>query len=135
MKNLISLSIIVAFIAMFTACSPKNDTPTAVATEYMSLMKAGKYEKVADLTYVKPGTSAEDEAQGKAMIASMLKEKAGKQIEKKGGIKSFEIISEKISESGEKATVEVTTTYGDNSTEDEICTVKKGEDNKWYLDM
>lgn len=135
MKKILSIAILMAFAAMVTSCSSSSDTPTAVAEKLIELMKAKDYEKVADYMYVKPGTSAEEEEQGKAMIVGLMQNKASKDIDSKGGIDSYETISETISESGEKAVVVINVIYGDGSSKEQKTKTIKGEDGKWYLDM
>ena len=79
-------------------------------------------------------TDAEEVEQSKAMIASLLKEKAAPQFEKKGGIKNVEALSETIAEDGKSAVVELKITYGDGSEETEKAEMKLDGD-EWKLAM
>lgn len=90
-------------------------------------MKSGDAEKIAELFYFE-----EDKAEeGKQMITGLMT-KLAPTIEKKGGIDSYEITSEKINESGEKAKVYYTVTYGNGEVEEQDAdTIFKND--KWYL--
>ena len=48
----------------------------------------------------------------------MANEKVAKEIESKGGIKSYEVIEETIAEDGKTAVVKMKIIYGDDSTKD-----------------
>ncbi len=126
MKKFITLfSLICAFVCAVSCSS--SSTPSSVAEQQMKAMKSGDFDKLADLFYFEPDEAEE----GKQMISG-LTSKLGPQIEEKGGIKSYEIISEEISEDGESATVVVSITYGNGSVDEEdIDTVM--HDGKWYL--
>lgn len=63
-----------------------------------------------------------------------MKEKAGKELEKKGGLKSFEVLSEEIAEDGNSAVVKFKQVYGNGEeSEDEQKMVKV--DGKWLMDI
>lgn len=109
-------AICVAATALFLVACGGASTPSDAAVEIYSLMEKGDYEGVADSFYF-GNKSAEEEAQGHAMILSLMKEKAAPMIEKKGGLKSYEAISESISEDGKSAKVELKVAYG-NGTEE-----------------
>lgn len=130
MKKVIGfLSILFLAICMI-ACS-SNSTPTAVVKEYAKCLKNKDYNGIANLFYY-DSSDAEKAAESKKMITSILSDKVNSEIEKMGGIESYEIGTEVISEDGESAVVNLTFTYGNGETEDE-----KSEldyiDGKWYL--
>jgi len=63
-----------------------------------------------------------------------MKEKAGKELEKKGGLKSFEVLSEEIAEDGNSAVVKFKQVFGNGEeSEDEQKMVKV--DGKWLMDI
>ena len=53
---------------------------------------------------------------------------------KKGGFKSYEIISETIDPEGSKAVVKVKMEYGNGETEEEDYPMLKDEQGNWMLD-
>ena len=84
--------------------------------------------------YVEEGSPADQVAEVKSGIKSMLQDKMSKQVEKKGGIKDAVIEKEEISEDGTTASVKVKITYNDGSEESNNWDLKKsGDDWKWTL--
>lgn len=125
MKRLIALfSIICAFVCVVSCSS--SSTPTSVVEQQLKAMKAGDAEKIADLFYFE-----EDIEESRQMIIGLMS-KVAPQIESKGGIDSYEITSEKISESGETAKVYYTITYGNGEVDDQDSDTIM-HDGKWYL--
>ena len=62
----------------------------------------------------------------------MLEDKATKTIEKKGAIKSYEIISEEIAENGEKAVVRYNLNYANDTDKNQKIDLVK-VDGKWKV--
>ena len=114
MKRLFAL----LFVALFAFASGGSSTPGDVAVELYNLVDAGNYEKAADLIAYE-GETSEAIAEQKAMITSLFKEKAGPQLESKGGVKSVEVLGETLSEDGKQADVELKIVYGNDTEETE----------------
>lgn len=131
MKKIFYLSLVLLCI-VFASCSSKS--PGAVAKKYMEYVKTGDYEKFADGIVYKEGATTEQKEQGKTMIVALLKEKAAKEIEKKGGIKEIEMVSETIAEDGKTADVILKTTYGDGESQESDCRMVL-QDNVWKMDI
>ena len=93
----------------------------------------GEYDAVAENIFYE-STDAEEIEQSKAMIASLLKEKAAPRFEEKGGVKNVEAVSETIAEDGKSAVVELKITFGDGSEETEKADMKLDGD-EWKLAM
>jgi hypothetical protein len=68
------------------------------------------------------------------MMEGLFKEKAGKAIEKKGGIKKFEVVEETISEDGKTAKVTMKYEYGNGTSETESNDFIL-VDGKWYFEL
>ena len=71
---------------------------------YLSAVKSGDYEKFVEginFSKVKPEKLAET----REGFTAMMKEKAAEELDKKGGLKDFEILSEEIAEDGNSAVV------------------------------
>ena len=74
----------------------------------------------------------EDEKQ---MLVAMMKDKATKKFEKQDGIKSYEALSEEISEDGKTAIVKMKIVMGDGSETTDDIKLRKDEDGNWKLDI
>jgi hypothetical protein len=108
-----------ASLFVLAGCS-SNNSPSAIESEMLTQMKNGNYEKAVELYFkytnnAKEDTSAEEMAEYTKAFAQKAKESA----EKQGGLKSFEIVSETISEDGTEAEVVSKLVYGDGSDKEE----------------
>lgn len=131
MKRVLFLFAVVA--ALFMASCGGASTPSDAAVEIYQLVIDGDYEAVAENIYY-DSDDAEEVEKSKAMIASLLKEKAAPQFEKKGGVKSVEALSETIAEDGQSAVVELKIIYGNDSEETEKADMKL-DGSDWKLAM
>lgn len=102
---------------MFAVSCSSPAGPADAALNLYELINNGEYDAAAEEFYYDTN-DAEMLAQSKAMIASLFKEKAGPQIEAKGGIASCEAVAERISENGQEAVVTLKITYGNGSVEE-----------------
>lgn len=134
MKMMKTLSMLVLALTCAIACS-SSSSPADVAMDATKCIQKGSYDKIADYIYVSPGTSAEEAEQGRAMITGMMKDKGGKQIEAMGGISSYTLVSEEISEDGAEANVKINIVYGNGTEDVNDMDLILGEDGKWYLDI
>lgn len=127
--------ILVATMAMFafTACGGGN-SPKSVAEEAMSALKNKDYDKFVDCAHITVKEGEDPEA-AKKTISGMLQSKAESAYAKKGGFKSYEILSETIDESGDKAVVKVKMVYGNGEEEEEDCKMIKDEKGNWKMDI
>ncbi len=113
-KNIIRL-LSVAFVAfLFAACS-SSSTPEAACKQYLQNVQKGNWAAVVDQLYFSEPQSAED----KEGMVSMLKEKIAPELEKEGGLASFEIGEVEMAEDGQKAKVKYTLHFGDGSEKEE----------------
>ena len=110
-----------------------SPSPSDAAVEVYQMVIDGEYDAVAENMFYE-STDAEEVEQSKAMIASLLKEKAAPRFEEKGGVKSVEALSETIAEDGKSAVVELKITFGDGSEETEKADMKLDGD-EWKLAM
>ncbi len=130
MKKIITfLSILIAFVCVISCSS--SSTPTAVAEKYVSYLKSGNYDGIADLIYYDQSDSEAAE-ESKKMIKGILNDKVKSQVDEKGGIKSYEIGEETIDEEGKDATVKVSIVYG-NEKKDNMDVDLHCVDGKWYI--
>ena len=101
--------------AMFVVCCMvgcKQATPATIAADCVEMIKAGDYEGYAATFNVN------DEE--KAQLAEMFEKKGKTTLEQMGGIEGYEVVEEVIDETGEKATVKVSITYGNGKIEPPI---------------
>ena len=68
-------------------------------------------------------------------LVALLREKGTKAMEKKQGLKSYEVLSEEISEDGKSATVKMKMVYGDGSEDTQDLKLVKNDDGDWRLTM
>lgn len=131
MKKLFCLFVMAA--AMFVMLSCSGGGPGDALKEYVVAMQKGDYEKFAegiDLSNTEP----DQQQTVREGYASLLKEKGAKDMEKKGGIKSVEILSEDIASDGKTAVVKFKVVYGNGLEQtDEQKMVKT--DGKWLMDV
>lgn len=132
MKKLF-ISMFVAVVALtLWSCGPAN-TPSAVAEEACKCMQNEDYEGYADLMDLKKS----DDGKGveKEQLAALLREKGSKTMEKKQGIKSYEVLSEEISEDGKSANVKMKIVYGNGDEDTQKMKLVKNDDGDWKLTM
>ncbi len=103
------------FALMATSCSGDSATPAGAAAECIELIKAKDYEGFVETIKMSENATPEEVEQVKQMYVSLFKEKGDKQMEKKGGIDSYTLVSEEIAEDGKTAKVKYDITYGDGS--------------------
>lgn len=115
--------ILCAVVAVFGLISCKSSSPSATVEAYYKALQAGDYEKALSYTDITD------------------QEAIQKQIEKYKGfdikVVDFEILSEKVSEDGNSATVEVKSTVTSSFNEAPDESTKKMElvkvDGKWKI--
>lgn len=126
MKKLFYFILVAAAVACAAACKPLNG-PEAAAKAALSALQKGDYN-----AYAASYNLSEDDQK---MLAGMIEEKLSKEIEEKGGIKSFKIVGSELNENKDKATVSVQLNYKNGTVEDQKMTfVKVGDDWKQELD-
>lgn len=131
-KTILGFIAVVAMMLITWSCGTAN-TPTSVAEKALEYIQDKNYEGYVDLIQIeeKEGQNIEEQ---KAQLTALISEKLGKTFDKKQGIKSWEIVSEELSEDGNKATVKVNITFGDDSTEEQKLKTIKDTDGNWKLD-
>lgn len=127
MKKILSVLSLALVALAFVSCN--SNSPEAVVQEYVADLQAGKYEEAIDLFYFKKELTDSDKQQ----YVSMMKEKWGKEMEKKGGITGVDITDVAVAEDGNTATVKYVLKYGDGSTKDQDSKLLK-VDGKWKME-
>ena len=67
-------------------------------------------------------------------LVAMVQEKGSKTIEKSGGLKETEIVSEEMAEDGNSAVVTIKQHYGDGRVKEDTQKMVK-VDGKWLMDI
>ena len=136
MKKIFSVLAVIA-IAFFTAnCGggSGSNTPASIEKSIYVQMQKGNYEKAVEIMVDNLDSEKTPSAEEKAQLLAAFTEKAKQSAEAKGGIKSFEIVEEEISEDGLSATVSTKIVYGDGSEQTETSKYVNKE-GKWKLSM
>ena len=128
------LGVLILTLVM-TSCN--SNTPTKVAKKSIACIQKGDYEGYVDLIYQKKeeGKDKKEIEDEKQMLVAMMKDKATKKFEKQDGIKSYEALSEEISEDGKTAIVKMKIVMGDGSETTDDIKLRKDEDGNWKLDI
>lgn len=134
MKKLLGLSCLLAAMLFITSCGSSN-TPSGVAKASLQALQKKDYEAFAKLLYFKD-VEADKLAEAQKGFASLMQEKLGKEMEKKGGIKSFEIVSEELNEAGDEAVVKAKIEYENGETKDDNeMKLRKDKNGDWKIDL
>lgn len=119
MKNLTLLLGTIAFVLTIglQSCGGGGigNSPGATVKKSINLMAEKKYDKVVSMYVKSDGTALTEEEKGKMLG---LMNMANAELTKKQGVKTLDIIEEKISEDGKTASVKWKITYGNGETED-----------------
>ncbi|HNX04622.1 MAG TPA: DUF4878 domain-containing protein [Opitutales bacterium] len=112
---------------IFSACGGTQSSPSGTIKAFASFLEKGDAKSAVEL--IDPAVVAQPEMKQK--LQSLVAMGSG-EIKNKGGIKSIEIVNEKVN--GDTATVSVKYTYGNGTTDSESQDLVK-VDGKWYLKM
>ena len=126
------MAVIAAMFAI-TSCGGGN-SPKSVADKAMAALQEKNYDEFVEYVYIKTKEGEDPEA-AKKTLSGMLQGKADKAYEKKGGFKSYEVLSETIDPSGDKALVKVKMVFGNGETEEDDYPMVKDEQGNWKLDI
>ena len=132
MKKILYLSLMAIVSLLIASCS--NNSPVSALKHYMDAMNDKNFEEVADGIAFKEGLTPEQQQQVREGWITLLQDKAEKSAEQQGAIKSFEIISEEISEDGTTAEVKYKQVFEDG-TEKEGTQAMVKRDGKWLMDV
>jgi len=127
MKKIATMIMALGVMALVSCGGGGGNAPSNTVKNYLDALKSGKYEKA--ISYFDMDKLEAD--QMKALTGKM-----DESLKAKGGVKSFKLVDggEKISECGNKATVEAVMTYGNGETEEQKLKLKNVND-EWKIDM
>jgi hypothetical protein len=137
MKKVLSFLVVtaIAFFAVNCGGSGGGNTPASIEKAMYSQLQKGNYEKAVEIMVENlDNEDKEVSAEEKAQFVAAFAEKAKQSNEAQGGIKSFEIVEEVISEDGLSATVSTKVVYG-NGKEDTNTSKYVNKDGKWKMSL
>lgn len=123
---------VVAMLAM-ASCGGGGNSPKGVAEQFIKAVQQQDGKKMAELVYYEEGKEPKTDAE-KDQLAAMMQSKASTTYANNGELKSYEILSEEISEDGNEAVVEAKMEFEKKTSEDKIK-LKKDADGDWKIDM
>jgi ABC-type glycerol-3-phosphate transport system substrate-binding protein len=134
MRRIANFLVAVAVVALAAGCGGGSDSPSGITKSIYSQFQKGNYEKGVEVFVAHLDSDNEGTAEEKQQFIKGFTEKAKASMDEQGGIKSFEIVKETISEDGVQATVETKITYGNGSTKDESLKFVK-KDGAWKISL
>lgn len=121
-----------AMLAM-ASCGGGGNSPKGVAEQFIKAVQQQDGKKMAELVYYEEGKEPKTDAE-KDQLAAMMQSKASTTYANNGELKSYEILSEEISEDGNEAVVEAKMEFEKKTSEDKIK-LKKDSGGDWKIDM
>lgn len=133
MKKILFVAVMCLFAVMFSGCGGAK-TPKDVAEKSIKCLKNKDYKGYVELVSLKDEAkmSSEELKKSREQMAVLLESKISSEVDKKGGIDSYEIGEETIDE--DEAKVKTTIKYGDGSEKESTIKLKKNEDGDWKID-
>lgn len=132
MKKNLLLSLFSAFVMMILAsCGSK--TASDKAEEMFGYLQDGDYASYVDCIAGKDG--AKMSAEEKSQMTAMFEEKGEAMLKETQGIKSYEVVSEELSEDGNSATVVVNVVYGNGDSKEQPTKFSKDENGEWVANL
>lgn len=125
MFRLMAMAIVVL---AFAACG-SNNSPEGTVEKMLKSYQKGDYAAVIDQMHFSKEMSKEDKDQ----LVQLFAAKDRPEVEKKGGIASFELGEVEVAEDGQSARVKYVINYGDGSQKEDDQKVIL-VDGKWVLD-
>lgn len=121
-----------AMLAM-ASCGGGGNSPKGVAEQFIKAVQQQDGKKMAELVYYEEGKEPKTDAE-KDQLAAMMQSKASTTYANNGELKSYEILSEEISEDGNEAVVNAKIEFEKKTSEDKIK-LKKDSGGDWKIDM
>jgi hypothetical protein len=127
MKKLLSFAAVCLFVAVMCSCGGSK-TPEDVAKKAIECIIDKDYEGYVDMMYFKEEKTDEEKAQ----LTALIVDKMNKEMEKKEGIKDFQVGTAEIEENS--AIVPYTINYGNGDKKEDAMKLIKDEDGDWKID-
>ncbi|MDR3194789.1 MAG: DUF4878 domain-containing protein [Tannerella sp.] len=108
---------------MFAACGGNSNSPSGIVKSAYTELQKGNYDKYFDIAIALTDRVSEDEKESYVNLITEV-------MEANGGLKSFEIQNEEISEDGLTATIEIKIVYGNGTDSTQKAKFEK-KDGVW----
>ena len=133
MKKLFGFVVAVVAMLAMASCGGGGNSPKGVAEQFIKAVQQQDGKKMAELVYYEEGKEPKTDAE-KDQLAAMMQSKASTTYANNGELKSYEILSEEISEDGNEAVVNAKMEFEKKTSEDKIK-LKKDSGGDWKIDM
>ena len=133
MKKLFGFVVAVVAMLSMASCGGGGNSPKSVAEQFIKAVQKQDGKKMAELVYFKEDKAPKTDAE-KDQLVAMMQSKASTAYANNGELKSYEILSEEISEDGTEAVVEAKMEFEKKTSDDKIK-LKKDADGDWKIDM
>lgn len=133
MKKLFGFMVAVVAMLAMASCGGGGNSPKGVAEQFIKAVQQQDGKKMAELVYYEEGKEPKTDAE-KDQLAAMMQSKASTTYANNGELKSYEILSEEISEDGNEAVVNAKIEFEKKTSEDKIK-LKKDSSGDWKIDM
>jgi len=124
-----SFFIAIMVMGIAASCGTNADSPGKTAKDFSELFADGKTDKAMKMI-----NGYDEASEDEKKKLSMILIQAQSELDKKDGVKSVEILKEEITEAGDKATVTLSTTYGNGEVEESTQKMVK-VDGEWKISM
>lgn len=133
MKKLFGFVVAVVAMLAMASCGGGGNSPKGVAEQFIKAVQQQDGKKMAELVYYEEGKEPKTDAE-KDQLAAMMQSKASTTYANNGELKSYEILSEEISEDGTEAVVKAKMEFEKKTSDDDIK-LKKDAEGNWKIDM
>ena len=133
MKKVFGLFVAVVAVLAMASCGGGSNTPKGVAEQFIKSIQDKDGEKMASLVYY-PDGKAPTSSTEKDQLAELMNSKISTTYDNNGALKSYEILSEELSEDGNEAVVKAKMVFEKKTDEDDIK-LKKDSEGNWKIDL
>ena len=135
MKKFLYSFFTLAIALMIVNCSGSGaNSPSNIEKSLYTQLQKGDYAKSAELLIKNLDSDKVTTPEQQEQFVKLFGEKAKQSTESKGGIKSFEIVEEKIADDGLSATVSTKVIFKDGSEKTETTKYVK-KDSSWKISI
>lgn len=134
MKKAITTCMLCACLLLTGACTSDNSAGKA-AEKAIEMLQKEDFQGYNSMLYL-PGQEKENNQQlskKKELITEVIQGYLHRELERKGGIKSYKVLNE--TQNGNKAEIRMEISYGNGDTDEETISLIKSNDNKWLINL
>ena len=134
MKKTITICMLSACLLLTGACSSDNSAGKA-AEKAIEMLQKEDFQGYSSMLYL-PNQEKEDNqelSKKKEYITEVIQGYLHRELERKGGIKSYKVLNE--NQNGNKAEVRMEISYGNGETNEETISLIQSNDGKWLINL